>query len=105
MKRLALVVGLVLIAFGIAGFNLFHIATGIMALMFALAGEAPSRTYFRLIGIVYGLIAAMGVLLTRDGEFLGMEVSAADHLLHAVVALTGLWLGFFARAEILRETP
>jgi hypothetical protein len=104
LKGLAFVAALVLVAFGIAGLNLLHIATGILALVFAMAGEAPSRTFFRLIGIVYGLVAVMGLLLTRDGHLLGMEVDTADHLLHAGVAVVGSWLGFFTHPGWLRET-
>ena len=122
MKRIAMIFGVALIAAGIAGFvpalcpdgklfgvfavdaahNIFHIATGIFALAMAAAGEAQSRTYFRIVGIVYVVLAGLGAVSGREGELMGMAHNGADLWLHAAIAALSLFLGFFSGT---RELP
>jgi hypothetical protein len=114
MKRIALIVGIALLAAGIAGFvpalcpegllfglfavdpahNIFHIATGIFGIAMALAGEAQSITYFRLVGIVYLVLMGLGIVSGRGGELMGMAHNTADIWLHAGIAALALALGF-----------
>lgn len=121
MRRLAVIAGILFIALGVAGFVpalsrggllfgvfmidtphiLFFFATGILALVFAVAGEAPAQTFFRLAGIVYALVAVVGLVAPHDGQVLGMAVNTADSVLHAAFAVIGLWLGFFRDGAVL----
>lgn len=114
MKGFAIVFGIVFLALGIAGFipalcpngmlfgifavdamhNIVHIATGLAAIGFGMAGAGPARMFFRIFGVVYGLIAILGFVMTKDGQLLGMTMNMADHWLHVAVAAVSLWAGF-----------
>lgn len=115
MKGPAVLAGLAFLALGVAGFvpalspqgllfgyfavnpsqNMFHIATGILGLLLGAAGEAVSVTYFRLVGIVYGLAVVLGLFAGRSGEVMGLAVNAPGQVLHAAVAWIAVYLGFF----------
>jgi uncharacterized protein DUF4383 len=121
MKTLAFLAGVVLLLLGVAGFvpalcpnemlfgvfavdtpqNLFHVITGILAIVLSAAGEGPARMVFRLVGIVYALVAVMGFFAGRHGELMGMAVNMADNVLHAAIAVAGLWIGFFSGTAVL----
>ena len=121
MKTLAFLAGIVLLLLGIAGFvpalcpngllfgafavdtaqNLFHVVTGILAIVLSAAGEGPARMLFRLIGIVYALVAVMGFVAGRNGDLMGMAINTADNVLHAAIAVVGLWIGFFSGTTVL----
>ncbi|MDB5189043.1 MAG: hypothetical protein JWM92_641, partial [Candidatus Nomurabacteria bacterium] len=51
-----------------------------------------SKTYFKVFGIVYGLIAIMGFI--GGGMVLGMMMNTADNLLHVIIAAYSLYFGF-----------
>lgn len=123
MKTAAVLFGAVFLAAGLLGFvpaaapeghllgifhvnaahNLVHIASGLAALACAWAGPGAARGYFRVFGIVYGLVAALGFLRGGDGRILGvLAVNAADNWLHAAIAVASLYLGFSARGEEAR---
>ena len=121
MKSLAFIAGVVLLLLGIAGFvpalcpnemlfgvfaadtaqNLFHVITGILAIALGAAGEGPARMAFRLVGIVYALVAVMGFVAARNGDLMGMAINMADNVLHAAIAGVGLWIGFFSGTAVL----
>jgi hypothetical protein len=122
MKSLAIIAGILFVAVGAAGFvpqlcpggllfgvfavneihNGVHIATGVLALVLGLAGEAPARTFFRVIGIVYALLAAAGfVEQNGGGALMGMTMNMADDILHVAIAIAGLSLGFFTDRRVL----
>lgn len=125
MRRLALAFGLLLVAAGAAGFfpvlapgglllglfatdfghNLFHIATGLFGVAMAAAGRSQSLTYFRLVGIVFFVLAVLGVFTGRSGELMGMAHNVADIGLHAALALVALYLGFVRDDRALPPRP
>lgn len=119
MKAAAVATGLAFLGLGVAGFvpalspqgllfglfavnpsqNMFHIATGILGVLLGAAGEGVSVTYFRLVGIVYALSVVLGLFAGRSGEVMGLAVNAPGQVLHAAVAWTALYLGFFRHRE------
>lgn len=114
MKRFAIIFGALMLAAGIAGFvpalspngllfgifavdalhNVVHIATGLAAIGCAMASDIAARNFFRIFGVVYGLIAVLGLIAGGDGKVMGMAMNMADHLLHVAVAAVSLWAGF-----------
>lgn len=122
MKGFAIFFGILLLAAGAAGFvpaltpdgqllgiftvdtmhNVVHIATGILAIALGVAGVAQARMFFRVVGVVYAVIAVMGFVAGKDGHVMGMAMNMADHVLHTAIAVLGLALGF---AYELRATP
>ena len=120
MKRWATIFGVVFLAVGIAGFipalcpngllfgifavdamhNIVHIASGVLALGMAAAGEGAARNYFRIFGVVYALVTVMGFVAGRDGQVMGMAMNMADHFLHLALAVALLGLGFFWHRDI-----
>jgi hypothetical protein len=65
-----------------------------VALFAGMTSVAASRIYFRIFGVVYGVVAVMGFLM-GDGMLLGLiSNNTADTWLHVVIAATSLLLGF-----------
>ena len=102
-KKLLYVLGIVFIILGLIGFfsggelfgifhvdavhNLVHLVSGILALYFASRGEAASRSFALVLGIVYGLVTILGFLTSGD-KILGiMAIDTADNYLHLVLAI------------------
>ena len=80
-----------------AAHNFVHLASGIIFLLCGMAGPGPSRTFFKIFGIVYGLVAIMGFVV-GDGYLLGLiSNNVATTWLHVVLAIAMLYLGFMAR--------
>src|SRR5205814_9544862 len=46
-----------------------HLPTGIVALLAGMAGVGASKTFFKIFGVVYGLVAAL-VFVAADGTLL-----------------------------------
>ena len=101
--------GVVFILIGIIGFiqgdsvlgifavdmihNLVHLASGVLALVFASRGENAARKYALVLGIVYALVTVLG-FLTGEGKVLGLiSVNQADNFLHLVLAIVFLAIG------------
>lgn len=114
LKAIAILFGIVLLAVGVLGFvpgamqnglllghfqvnsahNLVHILTGVIALLAGFSGNASSRWFFRLFGIVYALIALHGFIY-GDAPVLGIvDNNAADAWLHTGIAALSLFFGF-----------
>lgn len=120
LKRIAIVFGAVFIIIGILGFvpgitpgmddgghgrlfgvfavdplhNIVHILTGIVAVACGIKSEAASRTYFKVFGVVYALVAVIGFFYGRDPLFGIMAHNMADAVLHTAIAIVSLLLGF-----------
>ena len=115
-RILALVLGIVFTLIGILGFfasssmapgsllgfdvdlvhNLVHLLTGIAALLSVFGGW--SRRFNQVFGIIYLVVALAGLIpaLYFDGRLLGlMHINGADNVLHIVVALAAIIVGFF----------
>jgi len=108
--------GLVFLAVGILGFvpaaspnemllgifhvnlihNLIHIVTGVIALAvgFGRCSCCSPRRFFQVFGIIYGLVAILGFWY-GDAPILGLVANnMADSVLHSVIAVVSLYLGF-----------
>ena len=120
VKSAAILFGIVFLAVGILGFvpaatppmadgnggmllnlfhvnlahNMVHIASGVVFLLCGMAGAGPSRTFFKIFGIVYALVAILG-FVQGDANLLGMVANnRADVWLHVALAVVMLYLGF-----------
>ena len=119
VKKAALVFGVVFFLIGVLGFvpalapkddmgmplllglfmvgalhNVIHLASGVLALA-ASKSDAYAANYFRVFGVVYALVAVVGFV--QGDTVLGLiHVNLADNLLHLVIALASLYLGFAA---------
>lgn len=113
IKKLAWVFAVVLTLIGILGFvpgvttdgnllgvfevdpthNIIHLISGLVFLFAVLKSVEAAKIAFKILGIVYGLVAVIG--LVQGDSVLGLiAVNAADHVLHVVIAIVSLWLGF-----------
>ena len=64
--------------------NIIHIASGLVALAAGFSSYAHSRLYFQVFGVVYALVAVLGLVASN----------LADTLLHIAIAAAALYLGF-----------
>ena len=124
-KTLALLFGAVFVLVGILGFipavapnehllgifhvnaahNAVHLLSGIVALICGFAGERAAILFFRIFGIVYGLIAILG-LVGGDQPILGIiSNNMADVWLHIAIAAVSLLIGFGVRRRTIVQTP
>ena len=121
-KTMAILFGVVFLVVGILGFvpavtkdqmllgifhvntahNCVHLLSGVVALLCGMSGVGASRWYFRIFGLVYGLVAVMGFMhMGQDTMLLGMvSNNDATTYLHVAIAAVSLILGFMpASAE------
>jgi hypothetical protein len=121
VKTAALLFGIVFLAVGILGFvpgvttnvdgmpmllgifhvnaahNFVHLASGVIFLLCGIAGAGPSRTFFRIFGLIYALVAVLG-FMNPNGPLVGMiSNNPATTWLHVVLAAAMLFLGFVAK--------
>jgi hypothetical protein len=86
------------LALGIFAMNrvhgVVHLVSGVLGILMALATDGLARKYFRVVGIVYGALAAMAILSGHQPTLLGMAMNKADDALDLVVAVLALGLGF-----------
>ena len=72
--------------------NIIHLATGLIALYLITQMPGMVKTYFKVFGIVYAVVALLGLM---TGSVLGLiDVNSADNALHVVVAAAALYVGF-----------
>ena len=83
-----------------AAHNCVHLLSGVVALIAGMTSAGAARWYFRIFGLVYGLVAVMGFVM-GDGMLLGLiSNNTADTWLHVGIAAVSLILGFMpASAE------
>ena len=114
LKKVAIWFGVVFVVIGVLGFvpaiapsgkllgifdvngahNLVHLATGIVALIVGFASDKASKTFFQVFGVIYALVALLG-LFSGDQPLLGIVANnMADVVLHVVIAVVALYLGF-----------
>ena len=119
VKSAAILFGIVFLAVGILGFfmgdqmgdsrmllglfmvnpahNIVHIASGIVFLLCGMAGAGAARTFFKIFGIVYALVAVLG-FMKGEGMLLGLiSNNMPDVWLHVVLAAAMVFLGFVAK--------
>ena len=74
--------------------NFVHLLSGAVALIAGLSGGSAPLWFFRIFGIVYGLVAILG-FIAGNSPVLGMIANnRADVWLHALLSLASLILGF-----------
>jgi len=120
MKAAAIIAGILFILLGVAGFvpalcpggllfgvltvneiqSIVYIASGVLGLLLGFGGEAPGRTFFRIFGAVYAIIAILGFMHVSGARW-GIEMNTPDNWLHAVIAVIGLAVGFIARRPVV----
>src|SRR5437899_12124782 len=113
VKSAAILFGLVFLVVGILGFvpsitkdemllgifhvnlahNIVHLASGAVFLLCGLAGAGPSRMFFRIFGIVYAVVAALGFYY-GDQPILGIISNNTPVIwLHVGLAVVMLIIG------------
>ena len=77
--------------------NLIHVASGLVLLV-ASPRRAAARAVALAFGVVYGLVAVIGLI---DGEdVLGLiPINSADNLLHIALAALGIITGLISRDD------
>ncbi len=109
MKNILYVLGAVFIVIGLLGFvnnpilgifatdtlhNIVHLASGILALVFAGKSAADAKKFALILGVVYALVTVLGFLSGDSGKILGLiSINQADNFLHLVLAAVFLFLG------------
>ena len=116
IKSAAVLFGIVFILIGILGFvpgitnnemllgifhvnaahNVVHLLSGAAALFAGMTSTGASRMYFRIFGVVYGLVAILGLMnMGQHTMLLGLiSNNDADTFLHIGIAAVSLLLGF-----------
>ena len=110
VRKLAVIFGVAFIAAGIAGFipglvtdgnlllgifeidsmhNGVHLLSGIIALVSATQ-FSYARLYFQVFGVIYTIVAILGFI--TEGNM--MHMNMADNLLHLVIGIASLYIGF-----------
>lgn len=104
------IVGIVLVVVGIAGFavplnglmnltpahDVVHLLTGAIALLVS-GSQKNSVLYAKIFGVVYLLVAGAGLFTSN---LLGLiPLMPADTVLHFVLAVAALWIGFAPQAQ------
>lgn len=113
MKQILYVLGAVLVVVGVLGFfndpilgifevdaihNIVHLLTGALLLWVAYSGGEIARMGAKVFGVVYALVAILGLLTA--GNVLGIfESNGADTILHAALAVILLYVGFVMKEE------
>ena len=120
VKKSVLVLGVVLALVGVLGFvdvspimsngmllgifavdtmhNIVHVLSGVLAILFAMRGEGQAKLFAKVFGVVYALVAVLG-FVAEDLLMSLMAVNMADHVLHIVLALAFLYIGFVAKSS------
>jgi len=76
--------------------NVVHITSGVIAIMTATSYRY-ARLYFQIFGLIYVIVAIIG--FWNDGDLYLMQVNQADNLLHIVIGVLALLIGFSQRTE------
>jgi len=111
LRFFAIIFGIALIFVGVAGFlptfnqdgllfgyfttdgvhNVFHITVGVIAIMAATSFRA-TKLYFQVVGLLYVVLAVWG--FWTSGNIYMMHVQPADNILHIIVGVVALLVGF-----------
>ena len=80
--------------FHVTAHNVVHLLTGVVAIFAGMVGVGAASTFFKIFGVVYGLVAILGFVV-GNGLLLGLISSnVADTWLHVVIAVVSLIIGF-----------
>lgn len=115
LRMFAILFGIFFIFIGVAGFlpgfstdgllfgyfqvdmmhNIVHITTGVIGIMSA-TNYNYTRLFFQVFGIIYAVVAIVGFW---RGDLILMPVNFADNVLHTVIGVAALYLGFFFKRQ------
>jgi hypothetical protein len=72
--------------------NVIHLLSGIVAL-FCAGSASAAKSYFKIFGVIYGLVTIIG--FTNGASIFGIfSTNAADNVLHLLITVVALYLGF-----------
>lgn len=75
--------------------NLVHLVSGVLGIAAGLVSWAAARWYAIVFGIIYALVALVGLLNPQGTMVLGvLPLNLADTALHAAIAVASLYFGF-----------
>ena len=114
LKKIGLAFGVIFVLVGLAGYvpaltpdgkllgvfavngahNLVHILTGVIAIAIAVASPANMAAFFKIFGVVYGLVAVLGFFAGDQPLLAIIAHNMADMWLHVAIAAVSLYLGF-----------
>jgi hypothetical protein len=114
LKTIAFIYGIIFVVIGIMGFipkfaphhhllgifhinplhNIIHLVTGIAGFWVCYTSQHASRIFFQVFGVIYGIVTILG-FIAGNKEILGLIANnQADNVLHLIVAILSLYLGF-----------
>ena len=82
-----------------AAHNAVHLLSGLIALGCGFAGEKASRIFCLAFGVVYGLVAILGLAGVQAVIDL-LHLNAADNWLHVAIAAAFLIVGALSKAPL-----
>ena len=96
--------------------DIFHLLSGIVAVLVALRSHRWSVLYFKIAGIPYGIDAFTGLFFSREflnGDIFTEGLGASDfsvhnllvNLPHVVILVTMLWIGFWLSRRVEARAP
>ena len=114
LKTCAIIFGIIMLIIGILGFipeftpqghlfglfhvniehNWIHILSGVASLLCGFMSEHASRLFFQIFGIIYGLVAILGLYYGDRPIFGIIANNFADVILHVLISVFALYLGF-----------
>jgi hypothetical protein len=116
LRTIAILFGIAFIFAGVAGFlpsfnpngllfgyfevnsmhNIVHLVTGVLAIM-ASTSYRFTKIYFSVFGLIYTVVAIWG--FWNNGDLYLMHVNTADNILHIVIGVLAIYLGFSAKRQ------
>jgi uncharacterized membrane protein HdeD (DUF308 family) len=113
-KNFVRILGTIFILAGIVGFffpfenvfdltdshNIVHLVSGIIALLVS-GSETKSVAFSKIFGSIYLLVAIIGLF---TDELLGIHLLMADNILHFIIAIACLYVGYAASKSLSKSS-
>lgn len=113
LRLLAILFGIGFIFIGVAGFlslfiiqgllfglyevntvnNIFALGSGVLAIM-AATSYRRTKHYFQLLGLIFMVLAVIGIATGGDLRLIMMHVNMADNIFRIIMAAIFIYLGF-----------
>jgi hypothetical protein len=118
MRKTAKIFGWILLVVGILGFisnplvgsdglfmtdglhNIIHLVSGAILLWAAYKAMGSVAMWLKILGVIYLLVAILGL---ASGSAVGMAMNGADNVLHIVLAVVFLWVGFKKKGAAMAQ--
>jgi hypothetical protein len=82
--------------------NVIFLLSGVIAL-FCAGSASTAKSYFKIFGVIYGLVTIIGFV--NGASILGIfSVNAADNVLHLIITVVALYLGFSGPKPMVAQT-